>query len=139
MALPMDEQRILDEMERMLAADDPRLAARLAAFGRPGPSQLLRTTRARLTVALMAAAVIAAVAVVVYLMSAFRLAGGQHVRAPGGTHPQRVIPAAARNGSASAQPVFSASPPARGLPVRCLAVAAPSYCRVPSAAAPAQG
>ncbi len=39
MALPMDEQRILEEMERMLAADDPRLAAKLAAFGQPGSSR----------------------------------------------------------------------------------------------------
>src|SRR5436305_1142235 len=45
-ALPMDEQRILDEMERGLAAEDPKLAARLAAFGRPGIGAF-RSPRAR--------------------------------------------------------------------------------------------
>jgi hypothetical protein len=76
MALPMDEQRILEEMERMLAADDPRLAARLAAFGRPGFSEMLRTRRARAAIALMALAVIAAVAIVMYMMSTVRLGIG---------------------------------------------------------------
>lgn len=77
MALPMDEQRILDEMERMLAADDPRLAARLAAFGQPGLGQALRTRRGRVTLSLMMLALIAAVAAVLYMMSAFRLSGGR--------------------------------------------------------------
>ncbi|HEX9066217.1 MAG TPA: DUF3040 domain-containing protein [Streptosporangiaceae bacterium] len=72
MALPMDEQRILEEMERMLAADDPRLAARLAAFGQPGLGQTLRTRRARATLSVMALVLIAAVAGVIYLMSTLR-------------------------------------------------------------------
>jgi DUF3040 family protein len=86
-ALPMDEQRILDEMERMLAADDPRLAARLAAFGQPGFGQALRTRRARATLSVMVLVLIAAVAAVIYLMSVLRPppAGhqptGQHVTA----------------------------------------------------------
>ena len=33
MALSMDEQRILAEIERRLAADDPYLAGNLSAFG----------------------------------------------------------------------------------------------------------
>src|SRR5262245_47635521 len=71
----MDEQRILDEMERMLAADDPRLAARLASFGQPGLGQALRTRRGRVTLSLMVLALVAAVAIVLYMMSAFRLNG----------------------------------------------------------------
>jgi Protein of unknown function (DUF3040) len=71
-ALPMDEQRILEEMERMLAADDPKLAARLAAFGQPGFGQVLRTRRARATLSIMVLVLIAAVAAVIYLMSSFR-------------------------------------------------------------------
>lgn len=85
MALPMDEQRILEEMERMLAADDPRLAARLAAFGQPGIGYVLRTRRARATLSLMALVLIATVASVIYMMSALRLSSatpgvgsGQH-------------------------------------------------------------
>ena len=72
MALPMDEQRILEEMERMLAADDPKLAARLAAFGQPGFGQVLRTRRARATLSIMVLVLIAAVAAVIYLMSSIR-------------------------------------------------------------------
>ncbi len=75
MALPMDEQRILEEMERMLAADDPRLASRLAAFGQPGVGQVLRTRRGQATLSLLVLAMIAAVAAVIYLFSAFRLGG----------------------------------------------------------------
>jgi hypothetical protein len=71
-ALPMDEQRILEEMERMLAADDPKLAARLAAFGQPGLGQVLRTRRARATLSIMLLILIAAVAAVIYLMSALK-------------------------------------------------------------------
>jgi hypothetical protein len=72
-ALPMDEQRILEEMERMLAADDPRLAARLAAFGQPGVGHVLRSRRAKAAFSLLMLAVIAAVAAVIYMMSAFHI------------------------------------------------------------------
>ncbi len=75
MALPMDEQRILEEMERMLAADDPKLAARLAAFGQPGFGQVLRTRRARATMSAMALVLIAAVAAVIFMMSSLRPGG----------------------------------------------------------------
>ena len=75
MALPMDEQRILEEMERMLAADDPKLAARLAAFGQPGFGQVLRTRRARATISAMALVLIAAVAAVIFMMSSLRPGG----------------------------------------------------------------
>jgi hypothetical protein len=71
-ALPMDEQRILEQMERMLAADDPRLAARLAAFGQPGLGQSLRTRRARAALSVMVLILIAAVAAVIYMMSSLR-------------------------------------------------------------------
>jgi hypothetical protein len=71
----MDEQRILEEMERTLAADDPRLAARLAAFGQPGIGHTLRTRRARATLSVMALVLIAAVAGVIYLMSSLRAGG----------------------------------------------------------------
>jgi hypothetical protein len=71
----MDEQRILEEMERMLAADDPKLAARLAAFGQPGLGQVLRTRRARATMSAMALVLIAAVAAVIFMMSSLRPGG----------------------------------------------------------------
>ena len=78
----MDEQRILDEMERMLAADDPKLAARLAAFGQPGIGQVLRTRRARATMSAIALVLIAAVAAVIFMMSSMRPNGATKGPAP---------------------------------------------------------
>src|SRR5258708_27117441 len=92
----MDEQRILEEMERMLAADDPRLAARLAAFGQPGFGQVLRTRRARATLSVMLLILIAAVAAVIYLMGALK-------------------PSAATGGQRHQSSSQSASPPASQL------------------------
>lgn len=75
MALPMDEQRILEEMERALAAEDPRLAARLSSFGQPPFAELLRSGRARAVASVMALALIAAVAGFLYVVSVFRVGG----------------------------------------------------------------
>ena len=50
MALSMDEQRMLDEMERKLADDDPMLASRLRSFGHPGLTAVLRSPRVQLAV-----------------------------------------------------------------------------------------
>ena len=47
MALSMEEQRILAEIEQRLAKSEPALAARLASFGRPGPVNVLRSPRVR--------------------------------------------------------------------------------------------
>lgn len=89
MALPMDEQRILEEMERMLAADDPKLAARLAAFGQPGFGAVLRTRRARATLSVMVLVLIAAVAAVIYMMSALRPSATNGHRPPSAQHTTR--------------------------------------------------
>jgi hypothetical protein len=145
-ALPMDEQRILEEMERMLAADDPKLAARLAAFGQPGFGQVLRTRRARATLSIMALVLIAAVAAVIYLMSSFR--PGSPGTGPG----QRQHHSAsatqsgrpATNGAVSAPAVHVSKP--SGQPVRqsgtapCAATVAPGCGNwtMPSAAAQPQ-
>jgi len=99
-ALPMDEQRILEEMERMLAADDPRLAARLAAFGQPGIGQVLRTRRARATLSLMVLVLVAAIAAVIYMMTVFRPGGASQ-----GSHPRQHSsqPAGPRSGREGAR------------------------------------
>jgi hypothetical protein len=47
MALSMDEQRMLAEIERRLAAEDPGLAAKLSSFRRPGPAARLRSPRGK--------------------------------------------------------------------------------------------
>jgi hypothetical protein len=72
MALSMDEQRILEEMERKLADDDPLLASRLTSFGRPGIAALMRARRVRLLLSFLALLVIAAVSLAVYALGPFR-------------------------------------------------------------------
>jgi hypothetical protein len=115
----MDEQRILEEMERMLAADDPKLAARLVAFGQPGFGQVLRTRRARATLSVILLILIAAVAAVIYLMSEFgpAAAPGHHQSStqaspssrPGSVSTGSVSTGSASAGSGSAAPARPAS------------------------------
>lgn len=71
MALSMDEQRILEEMERNLAADDPRLAARLGSFGQPRLPGPIRSQHARTVGGVLALALIAAVTIMVFVISPF--------------------------------------------------------------------
>jgi hypothetical protein len=70
-ALSQDEQRILDEMERNLAADDPRLAARLGSFGQPRLPSHIKVQHARTIGGVLALALIAAVTVMVFVISPF--------------------------------------------------------------------
>jgi Protein of unknown function (DUF3040) len=77
-ALSMDEQHILEEMERRLADDDPALAARLTSFGRQRRvAAALRSARVRLLLAVLALAAIAAVSILVYVLSPFRADGAR--------------------------------------------------------------
>ena len=72
MALSMDEQRMLAEIERRLAAEDPGLAARLSTFRRPGRISVFRSTRARVIGSLFTVAVVAMVSLMVYAIVPFR-------------------------------------------------------------------
>jgi uncharacterized membrane protein YgdD (TMEM256/DUF423 family) len=67
----MEEQRMLDEMERNLAAEDPRLAARLGAFGQQRLRSPLRSQQARTISGVLALALIAAVTIMVFVISPF--------------------------------------------------------------------
>ncbi len=130
MALPMDEQRILEEMERMLAAEDPRLAAKLAAFGQPGVAQVLHTRRAKAALSLLMLAVIAAAAAVIYLVIAFKI-GSPSVPARHQASP-----------TASTLPVYRTVPlPTTVQSVHCYAQVAPRSCASwrPGAASGARG
>jgi hypothetical protein len=131
----MDEQRILEQMERMLAADDPRLAARLAAFGQPGLGQSLRTRRARAALSVMVLVLIAAVAAVIYMMSSLRPGA---TNSPWGRHsssaPQTPGSQQAKSRQAKKQP--SAAPaahPGRSAGpanvTHCAATVSPASCR----------
>jgi len=78
MALSMDEQRILDEIERGLASADPALATRMSSFGVPRRITTLRMRRLRLVASLMTLVVVAMVSVLVYALVPFRTAADRH-------------------------------------------------------------
>ena len=109
MALSMDEQRILAEIERRLAAEDPGLAARMSSFRRPGPAAKLRTTRGKVIGSLFAVAAALVLSVMIYAMIPFRAhvpkdvtnpqaTGGVSASAPVKPAPK---PAAAKSGAAA--------------------------------------
>jgi cytoskeletal protein RodZ len=72
MALSMDEQRMLAEIERRLAAEDPGLAVRLSSFRRPGPAVRFRSTRGRIIGSLFTVALLAVISLMIYAMVPFR-------------------------------------------------------------------
>ena len=81
MALSMDEQRVLAEIERRLVSEEPGLATCLTTFRRPGPAMMLKSPRARILGSLFTVAVVAMISLMVYAMIPFRT----HVpRAPAG-------------------------------------------------------
>jgi len=90
MALSQDEQRMLAEIERRLAADDPGLASCLTTFRRPGPASVLRSPRARIIGSLFTVLLVAMVSLMVYAMIPFRTHMPRHsltttTSAPAGT------------------------------------------------------
>jgi hypothetical protein len=72
MALSMDEQRMLAEIERRLAAEDPSLATRLSSFRRPGPTARFRTTRGKIIGSICTVVLLAVIGLTVYAMMPFR-------------------------------------------------------------------
>jgi cytoskeletal protein RodZ len=108
MALSMDEQRMLAEIERRLADDDPVLAARLTSFRLPRLTLATRSARSRLMTSLLMLVVVGVVAVFVYALIPFR---SQADRA-GPAHTTASHSATASPGASSAPPARSASSPA---------------------------
>jgi hypothetical protein len=72
MALSMDEQRMLAEIERRLTAEDPGLATRLSSFRRPRPAAGLRTTRGKVIGSFCTVILLAVIGLTVYAMVPFR-------------------------------------------------------------------
>jgi hypothetical protein len=101
MALSMDEQRVLAEIERRLSAEDPRLAACMTSFRRPGPAVALRSPRARVLGSLFTVMLVAMISLMIYAIVPFRVAHG--TRVPG-----------TRSASATGQTSLSASLAASG-------------------------
>ena len=77
MALSMDEQRMLAEIERRLSAEDPGLATRLTSFRRPGPAAGLRSKRGKIIGSLCSIVLIAVIGLTVYAMMPFRTQGSR--------------------------------------------------------------
>jgi len=69
-ALSMEEQRILTEIEQRLAKTEPVLAARLASFGRPGP--VFRSSRVRVLASCIALVVVTVVSLIAYALLPLR-------------------------------------------------------------------
>jgi cytochrome c-type biogenesis protein CcmH/NrfG len=109
MALSMEEQRILAEIEQHLARAEPVLAARMASFSRPGPMSALRSPRMRILASCVALVVVTVVSLIAYALLPLR---AMPDRVPGG-----------RATSVSRQPTMTASqrPALKGLPEPVLA------------------
>ena len=100
MALSMDEQRMLAEIERHLAAEEPGLAANLARFRKPGRASIFRSTRARVIGSLFTVVVVAMVSLMVYAMLPFRSGGRTTGHQPVTTASTNAGPGRAKIGAA---------------------------------------
>jgi hypothetical protein len=123
MALSMDEQRALAEIERRLAADDPGLATCLTAFRRPGPAHVLSSPRARIIGSLFTVLLVAMVSLMVYAMIPFRAHGARTTVTPGagttiaatGDQPPSAPPPSAGPSATTKSPAKAATTPSAGL------------------------
>jgi Protein of unknown function (DUF3040) len=102
MALSMDEQRILAEIERRLAADDPYLAGSLSAFTRPRLGASIRAAKGRLLATVVAMAAVAVAALMIYSFVPFRVIARQNDQPPAQQTTQQ---------AKTSQPAASASAP----------------------------
>jgi len=94
MALSMEEQRILAEIEQRLAKSEPALAARLASFGRPGPVNVLRSTRVRVLASCVALVVVTVVSLIAYALLPLRALpnrGGGGRTTPASSQPSMTV------------------------------------------------
>ena len=127
MALSMDEQRALAEIERRLAADDPGLATCLTAFRRPGPTTVLRSPRARIIGSLFTVLLVAMVSLMVYAMIPFRTHGARPPATPSaGTQTGVTISAGGADGTRHSTPPAPASTGASAATTAAGRSAAPS-------------
>jgi hypothetical protein len=117
MALSQDEQRVLAEIERRLAGEDPRLASSLATFRRPSPAAVLRSPRARIIGSLFTVLLVAMVSLTVYAMIPFRDHGGRAPAAPTAASQDRAT-VAGTSTAAHLRAIQQAPAASGGAPVR---------------------
>jgi Protein of unknown function (DUF3040) len=72
MALSMDEEHILAEIEQHLVKSEPALAARLTSFGRSGVVNPLRSSRVRIVASCLALVTVTIVSLIVYALLPLR-------------------------------------------------------------------
>jgi hypothetical protein len=118
MALSMDEQRILDQIERGLASADPALATRMASFGAPRGITALRMRRLRLVASLMTLLVVATISLVVYALVPFRTVADRHAggKASSPAHPVMTAPSHPGHASPQASAGQASAAPASAAP-----------------------
>ncbi len=118
MALSMDEQRILDQIERGLASADPALATRMASFGASHRITTLRMRRLRLVASLMTLLVVASVSLVVYALVPFRTVTDKHAgsKASAPAHPVMTAPSHPGHSSPQASAVKASAAQASAAP-----------------------
>ena len=121
MALSQDEQRILAEIERRLANDDPGLASSMTAFRRPGPAKMLRRSpRVRIIGSLFAVLLVAMVSLTVYAMIPFRAHLPKQSQAtPAAASANTAISAATSSQPSATQQSSASLSSARGQRVHC--------------------
>jgi hypothetical protein len=110
MALSMDEQRMLAEIERRLAAEDPGLATRLSSFRRPGPVAGLRTTRGKVIGSVCTLVLLAVIGLTVYAMVPFRSSTKTQLGRTGTATPSVSAPARGGPSAGSPAPTGSGAP-----------------------------
>ena len=123
MALSMDEQRILAEIEQGLASADPVLAARLGSFGRlpGGGADAARLRRTRMAGSAAALVAVALVSIMVYTLIPFRALPGRTAQ-----HQPRPVSRAVMTASSAQKPVTSPARTAAGTAPRHRAPAGPA-------------
>jgi Protein of unknown function (DUF3040) len=128
MALSMDEQRILDQIEHALASADPGLATRMSSFGTPHGVLTARMRRIRLLASLGTLLVVAAVSLVVYTLVPFRTTGERHGGGKTGASPgaPAVMAPSHATGQSSAPVKGAAGHPASSAPASARPAAAGS-------------
>jgi hypothetical protein len=128
MALSMDEQRILDQIERGLASADPALATRMASFGASRRITTLRMRRLRLVASLMTLLVVASVSLVVYALVPFRTGTDRHAgsKASSPAHPVMTAPSHPGHSSPQASAAQASAAPASASPALGASAAASS-------------
>jgi hypothetical protein len=128
MALSMDEQRILDQIERGLASADPALATRMASFGASRRITTLRMRRHRLVASLITLLVVASVSLVVYALVPFRTGTDRHAgsKASSPAHPVMTAPSHPGHSSPQASAAQASAAPASASPALGASAAASS-------------